>query len=101
LIKYITSKDQMGLWLADSGGVPARKDALQIDAFQKSEIKPWIEGFANLLDQGVAISPVNWGPVNEANMKAVNVVVYGQKTPKDAAQDLYNQYKEMEQNKTL
>jgi len=101
LIKFICSKDEMGLWLADSGGVPARKDSLQIDAFQKSAIKPWVEGFAKLLDQGVAISPVNWGPVNEANMKAVNVVIYGQKSPKDAAQDLYNQLKDMEKNKTL
>lgn len=101
LIKFITSRDEMGLWLADSGGVPARKDALQIDAFQKSAIKPWVEGFASLLDEGVAISPVNWGPVNEANMKAVNAVVYGTRTPKDAAQDLFTQYKDMEKNKTL
>lgn len=101
VIKFITSKDEMGLWLADSGGVPARKDALQIDAFQKSDIKPWVEGFAKLLDQGVAISPVNWGPVNEANLKAVNFVIYGQKSPKDAAQWLYDQLKAMETNKTL
>jgi ABC-type glycerol-3-phosphate transport system substrate-binding protein len=101
LMKFICSKDQMGMWLADSGGVPARKDSLTIDAFTKSEIGPWIKMFADFLDTGVALSPINWGPVNEANMKAVNYVVYAQKSPKDAAVWLVDQIHDMEKNKTL
>jgi len=101
LMKFICSKDQMGMWLADSGGVPARKDSLTIDAFTKSAIGGWIKMFADFLDTGVALSPVNWGPVNEANMKAVNYVVYGQKSPKDAAAWLVDQIHQMETNKTL
>jgi ABC-type glycerol-3-phosphate transport system substrate-binding protein len=100
LIQFICSKEEMGLWLADSGGVPARKDSLTIPEFQ-GEIGPWIQGFAKLLDQGVALSAVNWGPVNEANMQAVNYVIYGQKTPADAAQWLYDQIKGLEASNTL
>jgi ABC-type glycerol-3-phosphate transport system substrate-binding protein len=109
LMEFICSKDEMGMWLADSGGVPARKDSLTIDAFKKpsdpsdpaSAIGPWIQMFASFLDTGVALSPVNWGPVNEANMKAVNYVIYGQKSPKDAAAWLVDQIHTMEKNKVL
>jgi multiple sugar transport system substrate-binding protein len=101
LIKFICSKEQMGLWLADSGGIPARKDSLEMDVFTKSDIGWWIQGFAKLLPQSVALGPVNWGPVNEANLKAVNYVIYGEKTPQNAAQWLYNQIKEMEKTKVL
>jgi ABC-type glycerol-3-phosphate transport system substrate-binding protein len=100
LIKFICSKEEMGLWLASSGGVPARKDALTIPEFQ-GEISHWIQGFAKLLDQGVALVPVNWGPVNEANLQAVNYVIYNQKSPKEAAQWLYDQIGQFETNKTL
>ncbi len=101
LIKFICSKDEMGMWDADSGGIPARRDSLTIDAFTKSPILPWVQMFSKLLDQGVALSPVNWGPVNDANMKAVNYVIYGQKSPKDAAAWLVDQIHQMETNKTL
>lgn len=101
LIKFICSKEQMGAWLADSGGIPARRDSLEMDVFTQSDIGGWIQGFAKLLPQSVALGPVNWGPVNEANLKAVNYVIYGEKTPKDAAQWLYDQIKEMEKNKVL
>ena len=100
LVKFICSKEEMGLWTAGSGGIPARKDSLEIPAFQGA-IAPWVQGFAKLLPQGVALESVNWGPVNEANLKAVNYVIYSQKTPKDAAQWLYDQIKQMETNKTL
>ena len=100
LIQFICSKEEMGLWLASSGGVPARKDALTIPEFQ-GDIAHWIQGFAKLLAQGVALAPVNWGPVNEANLKAVNYVIYEQKTPKEAAQWLYDEIKGFETNKTL
>ena len=101
LIKFITSKEQMAMWLADSGGIPARKDSLEEDVITKSDIGWWIKGYADLLPHSVAISPVNWGPVNEANLKAVNYVIYGEKPPADAAQWLYDQIKEMEKNKVL
>ena len=101
LIKFICSKEEMGLWLADSGGIPARKDSLEMDVFTQSDIGWWIKGFAQLLPQSVALGPVNWGPVNEANLKAVNYVIYGEKTPKNAALWSYNQIKEMEKNKVL
>jgi ABC-type glycerol-3-phosphate transport system substrate-binding protein len=89
------------MWLADSGGIPARKDSLEMDVFTKSDIGWWIQGFAKLLPDSVALSPVNWGPVNDANLQAVNYVVYGEKPPADAAQWLFDQIKEMEKNKVL
>jgi ABC-type glycerol-3-phosphate transport system substrate-binding protein len=101
LIKFICSKEQMALWLADSGGIPARKDSLEMDVFTKSDIGWWIQGYANLLSHSVALSPVNWGPVNEANLQAVNYVIYGERTPADSAQWLFDQIKEMEKNKVL
>jgi ABC-type glycerol-3-phosphate transport system substrate-binding protein len=98
LIKFICSKEQMGLWLSDSGGIPARKDSLEMDEFTKSDISWWIKGYADLLPQAVALSPVNWGPVNEANLRAVNFVVYGEKSARDAAQWLYDEIKAMEKD---
>jgi ABC-type glycerol-3-phosphate transport system substrate-binding protein len=90
LIKFICSKEEMGLWCAGSGGIPARKDSLTISAFQGA-ISKWVQQFGALLPQGVALEAVNWGPVNEANMKAVNYVIYGQKTPAEAAQGLVDE----------
>lgn len=101
LIKFICSKEQMALWLADSGGIPARKDSLEMDVFTKSDISWWVKGFADLLPQAVAMGPVNWGPVNEANIKAVNYVIYGEKTPRQAAEWLVDTIKELEANKVL
>jgi ABC-type glycerol-3-phosphate transport system substrate-binding protein len=95
LIKYICSKEKMGEWLADSGGIPARKDSLQMDVFTKSAIGWWIQGYANLLPQSVAQEPINWGPVSEANLKAVNYVIYGEKTPKEAGKWLYDKIMEL------
>jgi len=100
LMEFICSKDEMGMWDADSGGIPARTDSLTIDAF-KGDIAFWVQGFGALLSQGVPISVVNWGPVNTANMQAVNYVVYGQKSPKDAATWLIDQIHGMEKAKTL
>ena len=104
LIEFICSKDEMGLWLASSGGIPARKDSLTIDAFTVGSppaAGPFSTMFGAILNQGVALSPVNWAPVNEANMKAVNYVVYGQKSPSDAAAWLISQIQGMISSKVL
>jgi ABC-type glycerol-3-phosphate transport system substrate-binding protein len=95
LIKYICSKDKMGEWLADSGGIPARRDSLQMDLFTKSEISWWIQGFAKLIPHSVAQEPINWGPVSEANLRAVNYVIYDEKTPAEAAEWLYERLNEL------
>lgn len=100
LVKFICSKDQMGLWTAGSGGIPARKDSLTIDAFQGA-IAKWVKGFGALLSEGVALEAVNWGPVNEANMKAVNRVIYGQQDPKASAQALVDEINNLISQKTI
>jgi hypothetical protein len=66
-----------------------------MDVFTKSAIGWWIQGYANLLPQSVAQEPINWGPVSEANLKAVNYVIYGEKTPKEAAKWLYDKIMEL------
>lgn len=91
LIKYITSKEKMGEWLAESGGIPARKDSLEMPVFTESDIGWWIQGFANELPKSVAMAPINWGPVSLANLQAVNYVIYDEKTPAEAAQWLYDE----------
>jgi ABC-type glycerol-3-phosphate transport system substrate-binding protein len=101
LIKYITSKDKMGEWLAESGGIPARTDSLELDVFAKSDIGWWIQGFANELPKAVAQAPINWGPVSEANLRAVNYVIYDEKTPQEAAQWLYDRIMELKANDEL
>jgi ABC-type glycerol-3-phosphate transport system substrate-binding protein len=101
LIKYITSKEKMGEWLAESGGIPARKDSLEMDVFTKSDIGWWIQGFANELPKSVAMAPINWGPVSEANLRAVNFVIYDQRTPREAAQWLYDRIMELKANNEL
>jgi len=85
LMKFICSKEQMGLWLADSGGIPARKDSLEMDVF-KGDIAWWVQSFAAQIPHSVAMEPVNWGPVSEANLRAVNYVIYDEKTPREAAE---------------
>jgi ABC-type glycerol-3-phosphate transport system substrate-binding protein len=100
LMKFICSKEQMGMWLAESGGIPARKDSLEMDVF-KGDIAWWIKSFAAEIPKSVAMAPVNWGPVSEANLRAVNYVIYGEKTPHDAAQWLSDTIKKLEADKVL
>jgi ABC-type glycerol-3-phosphate transport system substrate-binding protein len=101
LIKYICSKEKMAQWLAESGGIPARTDSLEMDVFTKSDIGWWIQGFADELPKSVAMAPINWGPVSEANLRAVNFVIYGEKTARDAAQWLYDTVMELKANEEL
>jgi ABC-type glycerol-3-phosphate transport system substrate-binding protein len=101
LIKYITSKEKMGQWLAESGGIPAREDSLQMPEFTESDIGWWLQGFANELPIAVAQAPINWGPVSEANMRAVNLVIYDEQTPEEAAQWLYDTVMELNENDEL
>lgn len=101
LIQFITSKEQMGKWLADSGGIPARTDSLEMPEFTESDIGWWIQGFANELPKAVAQAPINWAPVSEANLRAVNFVIYGEKTPAEAAQWLYDTVNELNANDEL
>jgi ABC-type glycerol-3-phosphate transport system substrate-binding protein len=91
LIKFITSKEMMARWLVDSGGIPPREDSLQMDLFQESDIGWWIQGYADELGKAVALAPVNWGPVNEANLRAVNFVIYDRRSPQEAAQWLMDE----------
>jgi len=95
LIKFITSKEEMGRWLADSGGIPARADSMEMPEFTESDIGQWLQGFADQLPISVAMAPINWGPVAEANLRAVNQVIYDEQTPAEAAQDLYDQIVEL------
>jgi multiple sugar transport system substrate-binding protein len=90
LIQFITSKEKMGQWLADSGGIPARSDSLEMPEFTESDIGAWLQGFADQLPVSVAMAPINWGPVSEANLRAVNFVIYDEMTPAEAAQWLYD-----------
>jgi ABC-type glycerol-3-phosphate transport system substrate-binding protein len=101
LIKYITSKEKMGEWLADSGGIPARADSLEMDVFTESDIGWWLQGFANELPIAVAQAPINWGPVSEANLRAVNFVIYDEQTPAEAAQWLFDTVNELNENGEL
>lgn len=91
LMKFITSEEMMARWLVDSGGIPPRQDSLEMDLFQEADIGWWIQGYANELDKAVAQAPINWGPVSEANLRAVNYVIYDQRTPREAAQWLYDE----------
>lgn len=100
LIKFITSKEQMAKWLASSGGIPPRKDSQNLAIFN-GKIGNWNSMFAALLPQAVAQAPVNWGPVSEANLRAVNYVIYGQKSPHDAAVWLHDQVQQMVNNGKL
>jgi ABC-type glycerol-3-phosphate transport system substrate-binding protein len=101
LIQYITSKEKMGQWLATTGGIPARKDSLEMPEFTESDIGPWLQGFADQLPIAVAQAPINWGPVSEANMRAVNFVIYDEQTPEEAAQGLYDAVMELKANDEL
>lgn len=101
LVKFITSKDKMAQWLIDSGGIPARTDSLESQEFIEAEIGWWLQGFADQLGTSVTMAPINWGPVSEANMRAVNFVIYDERTPAEAAQWLYDQIIQLHANGEL
>ena len=101
LIKYIVSKEKMAGWLVDSGGIPSRMDSAEMDVFEKAGVKWWMKGFANELPISVTMAPVNWGPVSETNMRAVNYVIYDKKTPLEAAKWLYERIMELKSNNEL
>ena len=101
LVKYITSKEKMAQWLVESGGIPAREDSLTMDIFEKAGIGWWMQGFADELPIAVTMNPINWGPVSEANMRAVNYVIYDKKTPLEAAKWLHNRIMELKNNNEL
>jgi ABC-type glycerol-3-phosphate transport system substrate-binding protein len=101
LIQYIVSKEKMAGWLVDSGGIPARKDSAEMDVFDKAGVKWWMKGFANELPISVTMAPINWGPVSEANLRAINYVIYDKKTPGEAAEWLYNRILELQKNNEL
>ncbi|MBT8367617.1 MAG: extracellular solute-binding protein [Deltaproteobacteria bacterium] len=101
LIQYIVSKEMMANWLVDSGGIPSRKDSAEMDVFEKAGIQWWMKGFANELPISVTMAPINWGPVNEANLRAVNFVIYDKKSPREAAQWLYDRIVELKKNNEL
>jgi len=60
-----------------------------------------MQGFANELPISVAMNPINWGPVSEANLRAVNYVIYGEKSAKDAAQWLLDSYNDLVEKNVL
>ncbi len=101
LIQYIVSKEKMAKWLVDSGGIPARTDSTEMDVFEKAGIQWWMKGFANELPISVTMAPINWGPVSEANLRAVNFVIYDKKSPREAAQWLYDRIMELKKNGEL
>lgn len=101
LIKYIVSKEKMAGWLVDSGGIPSRMDSAEMDVFEKAGVKWWMKGFANELPISVTMAPINWGPVSEANLRAVNYVIYDKKTPLEAAKWLYDRIMELKKNNEL
>lgn len=91
LMKYITSEEMMARWLVDTGGIPPRTDSLESEIFTESEIGWWLEGFAEQVPNAVGPAPINWGPVNEANMRAVSQVIYDEMSPEEAAEWLHNE----------
>lgn len=101
LIKYIVSKEKMAGWLVDSGGIPSRMDSAEMEVFEKAGVKWWMKGFANELPISVTMAPINWGPVSEANLRAVNYVIYDKKTPLEAAKWLYDRIMELKKNNEL
>lgn len=102
LIKYITSGEQMARWLADSGGIPAREDSqAMLPDLAGEALANWLQGFADQLPYAVAQAPINWGPVSEANLRAVNFVIYDERSPQDAAQWLYDTIVELQENGEL
>ena len=99
--EYIKRKLNSAQWLIDSGGIPARTDSLESQEFIEAEIGWWLQGFADQLGTSVAMAPINWGPVSEANMRAVNFVIYDERTPAEAAQWLYDQIMQLHANGEL
>jgi len=74
---------------------------MEMDVFEKAGVKWWMQGFADELPIAVTMAPINWGPVSEANLRAVNYVIYDKKSPKESAQWLYDRIMELKKNGEL
>src|SRR4030043_2224975 len=84
LMQYIVSKEKMAEWLADSGGIPSRKDSTEMKIFEDKGIKWWMSGFAAELPIAVTMISINWGPVSKANLEEVIQEIYNKIRPKEA-----------------
>ena len=67
--QYALFRDYLDSRHADGG-------MADMDVFEKAGVKWWMKGFANELPISVTMAPINWGPVSEANLRAVNYVIY-------------------------
>jgi ABC-type glycerol-3-phosphate transport system substrate-binding protein len=82
-IQFLSSKNILSTWSADSGFIATRTDAQAADW--------WHKDFGALVPTGVALDPLNWTAIFDAIFKVLQTVVYNQASAAQAGQALFNQ----------
>jgi ABC-type glycerol-3-phosphate transport system substrate-binding protein len=80
-IQYLSSKNILGTWAADSGFIAPRTDVTANDW--------WHKDFTQLVPSGVALDPLNWTAVFDAIFAVLQTVVYKQASPAQAGTALH------------
>src|SRR5262249_18824749 len=98
LIKVLGSKEFVALDNKLEGVNPPRKDVAELPEFKNDW---WQQAFTAQLPTGVALAPINWGLVVNDITEALQKVIYKNKSPEDAARELYNALGQRAQNNQL
>jgi ABC-type glycerol-3-phosphate transport system substrate-binding protein len=86
MVRDLTSQGFQATYALESGVLPARLDSFQDPRITDSA---WHQGFAEYLDQGVALDPINWEKPISAIIEAIQATIYEESTVAEAASALH------------
>lgn len=82
LLKEVTSKDFQIMIDKLAGVLPGRLDALNAPQIKND---PWMGGFAEYADTGVALDPISWDKPINAIISAIQYTIYEEKSVVESA----------------
>ena len=97
-VKMLASAEHIELVSSLTGVNPPRQDVAESEEFTENW---WQQAFVEQLPTGVALAPVNWGFVSNDITDAIQLVIYEDAAPEEAAQQLYDTLQERAENDQL
>ena len=98
VLKMLASAEHIELVSSLTGVNPPRQDVAESPELMENW---WQQAFVEQLPTGVALAPVNWGFVSNDITDTVQLVIYEDATPEEAAQQLYDTLQERAENDQL
>lgn len=89
------SQEEYGQYDAGHLTTPVRTDVES--SIDDERWEPWLD----ILETGVVVDYINWGPVNEEIVDGCQDVVYGEATPEEAGEVLYDSLQELAEEQEL